>query len=596
MKAVRIKILFMIFLFSAAVPSATQAMGSEALKAVSSIAKWTGSNVKNCCNYLKKPSNTAVVAIWSLFSYFAWQNSKKIWNGYKLSNEMSGCGRELLAKVDTGELIEDPLDGKYCFTLPDQSLLEKVHNALRCLDIEDFFIKKILILGKKCKEGDPNKKYFLGETKFTDESCLPYAILIDNQLLAKGSSIGQEFIYLREGGHVKARCLGGWSLDGELGEVTADIFALDALIKQKKKDELPSLSQDVFIGTRPRPYLSLRELVYYGEKIFDIQQRGDKLDFLSYAQKIVADREKDGYKQKIVEKTNCYFALSDGTRNKVDRLEKVADDWERELLEKAAVKRADDCKRELLAKINTGKLLKNDGRPYRLTSLNPEVVEKVHKSLDLLKIPKSVAEKILILGMEYEDYPEGEEITRAEVSGIYINETHAIPYAIKIDTKFLKEASSLVQEHHFDHEAGHIKAYCEGYLVGDKDQNELVADIYALNSFISRRKKKDQLFDLVSDPYMVTKSSMTTQPKGPYLSPQEWVYYEEKLSDIQRRGQKLNVLTYMRKIVADREKSDYEEQVERRATELGFTTANHTKFSTQHKDDDREEIVDLSRL
>ncbi len=302
-------------------------------------------------------------------------------------------------------------------------------------------------------------------------------------------------------------------------------------------------------------------------------------------------------------------------------LDKTYEKWDFHQSKKRMEKRADDRRKELLAKIDTGELLKNDGRPYRLTSLNPEVVEKVHKSLDLLKIPKSLAEKILILGIEYEDYPEGEEISRARALGIHINETHVVPYAIRIDTKFLKEASSLVQEHYFDHEAGHVKAYYEGYLVGDEEQNEVLADIYALNAFVSRRKKKNQLFDLVSDPYMVAKPSMVTQSKGPYLSPQEWVYYEEKLSDMQQSGQKLNAPIYMQKIVADRKKSDYKEQVEQRAKELGFTAANHVKFLTRCRDDNeeagnldqacfnfgptavkiqykdgREEIVDLSRL
>jgi len=257
--------------------------------------------------------------------------------------------------------------------------------------------------------------------------------------------------------------------------------------------------------------------------------------------------------------------------------------WDYHQSKKKAEKIADDRRKELLDKIGTGELVEGScGRPYRLTFLNPEKVKKVRKSLALLKIPKSVAEKILIFGIEYEDYFKSGKISRATALGIYINETHVVPYAIMIDTKFLKEASSLVQEHYFDHEVGHVKAWCEGdEVVGDKEQNELVAEVYAIISFINRRKKKNHLFDLVSDPYMITKPSMVTEPKGPYLSPQEWICHEAKLSDIQQRGQKLDVPTYVQKIAFDRKKGGYKEQVEQRATKLGFTaTKPHKIFNS----------------
>ncbi len=306
-------------------------------------------------------------------------------------------------------------------------------------------------------------------------------------------------------------------------------------------------------------------------------------------------------------------------------------------LEREAERVADNYRKEFLAKVDTGELVEiSHGRSCRFTFLNSAEEEKVRKSLGLLKIPKFLAEKILILGMEYEDYSGNEGITRARVWSAPINETHSIPYAITIDTKFLKEASFLVQEFVFDHEVGHVKAFYDG-LGGDEEQNEVVADICALRSFVSERKKKDQLSDLVSDPYMIAKPSMVTQPKGPYLSSQESLFYGEEIFNaqqrndavnrylsssvpvchgeeifgIQQRNNEVDPLTYARKIIAARKKDGYRERIEREAEKLfaptdfmgkanrlldqgafDFQRSGETSIAIQYKDG-REKIRDL---
>jgi len=567
MKIVRIKILFTIFLFLATVPSVTQAMEGKALTIGSTMLSWTGSNAKNFYNFLKKPSNAAMVAGGCLCSYSAWRLSKITWFFYKLYNEVNDCRRELLAKIDTGELIEDPLGEKYCLTSPDQSLVEKIRNALRYLDIPDFFIEKILILGKEYKEGDPNKRYFLEETKFTHEFYLPYAILIDNKFLTEDSSIGQEFIYLRAGWCFKDSKVFflDESFDKKLAAVAADIFALDALIRQKKKNELPNLSQDVFIGTRPRPYLSLRELVYYGEKIFDIQQRGSEVDPLTYAQEVIAERKKDGYKQKIMGKTNCYFELSDGARDEVDRLEKIADDWGRELL----AKEADDRGKELLTKVDTQELLNDDllckgttktklshdsTGQYYLVSLDPKFVKKARNELRLLNISGFLAENIPIVGKKYIDCSVQEKITTEKIVCLgqvaSINrESSKAPWAILINT----ELSSSVKKFIFFHEAWHVKSCHPDLYQSDSELEEVAADVCALDAFI-RWEGKDQFQNVVSDPLMVCRPN-------PYLSTQELVYHGGKIFDIQQRKGKLDSLSYAQEVIAERKKDGYGKKI-----------------------------------
>jgi len=250
-------------------------------------------------------------------------------------------------------------------------------------------------------------------------------------------------------------------------------------------------------------------------------------------------------------------------------LEKMLKKWDYHKLKKELERSADDRKKELLAKVDKGELISGSsiwalsGGPYCLTFLNLKEMKKFSKAFDLLKVPKSSAEKILILDMRYRDYSEKKERYLAATFCKY-NRTHVVPYSIIIDTKFLEKGSFFAQEFCITHEVGHIKAYYEGLLIGDEELNEVAADIYALNVFISRREKKNQLFDFVSEPYVIAKSS------PPYLSPQELVYHGEQLFAAQEKGDKPDVLTYARKIVADRKKSGYEERIAQKARRLGL--------------------------
>ncbi len=82
-------------------------------------------------------------------------------------------------------------------------------------------------------------------------------------------------------------------------QVTADTLALAVLTRLTKKNDFKNLTKNLHLVRLQKPRLSSEELVYHGEKIFNIQQKGSKLNVLTYARKIVADREKDGYKERI---------------------------------------------------------------------------------------------------------------------------------------------------------------------------------------------------------------------------------------------------------------------------------------------------------
>jgi len=298
MKTVRMKILFVIFLFSSTVPSVMQAMGSEILKAGSYIVQWVGRNPE---------SLVGLVGAGFAILYLESKLLDK-WDYYKLEKKVNNRIEELLSKAYSQELVNGDSLGykaelsgdlskkRYLLTFLDEKLLKEARDALKFLEVPDSSIKKLLILGVKCADSLQQEIYPTGTTlTILDKESLrriPYAMLVGIQ----SSSASITFNIIHEGAHVKTCCEGTDAVDEELNEVIADTYALDAFIS--KKEDLKNLVSG-HSDIKPHPYLSFQELVYHGEKVFDIQQRGDKLDPLTYAQKIVVDRKENDYEKKI---------------------------------------------------------------------------------------------------------------------------------------------------------------------------------------------------------------------------------------------------------------------------------------------------------
>ncbi len=66
-------------------------------------------------------------------------------------------------------------------------------------------------------------------------------------------------------------------------------------------------------------------------------------------------------------------------------------------------------KRELLTGVDTDKRFPDSLGQYHLVSPDDQEIKEVHGAFDLLEIPKYLAKKILIFGMEYINYPEQEK-------------------------------------------------------------------------------------------------------------------------------------------------------------------------------------------
>ena len=214
--------------------------------------------------------------------------------------------REFLAKIDKQELIHDL---KYYLTSLKPELVQEVRGALKLLDISDSLIEEIPILGVKHIDND----YRVRSLAQTVIDCIPpiltphnkarsfivKAILINTEALLQKPSFYKKFVFLHEGGHIKECCSGVNPGEEPVNEVTADTLALAVLTRLTKKNDFKNLTKNLHLVRLQKPRLSSEELVYHGEKIFNIQQKGSKLNVLTYARKIVADREKDGYEERI---------------------------------------------------------------------------------------------------------------------------------------------------------------------------------------------------------------------------------------------------------------------------------------------------------
>jgi len=152
----------------------------------------------------------------------------------------------IFAKIDKPELIVESGHEFYSISL-EPKLVQEVRDSLKLLDILDPFIEKM-------------------------------------------------FVFLHEGGHVKAH-LSGISGSIELNEAIADLYALNAYVKLHGKE----CFRDLIEYDRPLPYLNPLELIYYSDKLLLAQQKGDKIDVISYARKVVAERKKDGYKGEVMQ-------------------------------------------------------------------------------------------------------------------------------------------------------------------------------------------------------------------------------------------------------------------------------------------------------
>jgi len=124
------------------------------------------------------------------------------------------------------------------------------------------------------------------------------------QFLAEASDAAIEFVITREVGMVKEFLEYNKEIDQlferqEVIEVIADCYALDLFIRRKNKDQLKDLACEPFLLVRKKSCLSPEELVYYGDELFGIRQKGNKFDVLAYARKIVTNREECDYKERV---------------------------------------------------------------------------------------------------------------------------------------------------------------------------------------------------------------------------------------------------------------------------------------------------------
>ena len=274
MQKTRTRILLTVLLFSAAIPSMVQ----------------TGKIMAFCCRW--KPFETMVRTCLK----------------ESLKKDVNDLGRALLAKVDTQEPQELANGFLVFLTSLNDKEKEKVHKAFDLLEIPKSLAKDILILGMK--HADYSRQNFsLGETWVcggfenmlpTSGCFVPYLITLDTRFLARASDSVIEFTIIHEVGHVKASFENIWQSNEELNELIADCYALNLFIRWKNKDQLKNLGRaSFFVPDRPETNLSSEELVYYGDELFGIRQKGDKFDVLVYAQKIMTDRKKDGYKERV---------------------------------------------------------------------------------------------------------------------------------------------------------------------------------------------------------------------------------------------------------------------------------------------------------
>ncbi len=214
----------------------------------------------------------------------------------------------LLSFVDKAKLASISL-GKFYLTTLKPELKQEIHTALKLLDIPGSSINKLLILGSK--EEGPEKIQFAAITYPIVDSCYPlfvkpYAILVDTDWAEQASSSRRKYTFLHEAGHVK-HFLEKEYFSPELNEVIAEIYALTTLVKNLKKEELLALCKEKSIFSLDRPYLDKFEFTYYASQLRTAQQKDETIDVFAFAEKIIADRKKDGYEERINQKAATLY-------------------------------------------------------------------------------------------------------------------------------------------------------------------------------------------------------------------------------------------------------------------------------------------------
>lgn len=584
MKTTRIKVLFIILLFSAAVPSEMQA------------------SAESSCNFLKKNPIVVAAIVGCGLGYLAWKCFEKMEKrAYRRIQQVLEKGeddgrRELLTKVDAQELFSDPSsNNEYYLTSLKPELVQEVRDALKSLDIPNSLVEKMLILGSTKHRTDCSRDRDMGNTVSVHfrSNYVPYAVLIDTEFLVEATPFCKKFSFLHEGGHVKAFCTGVYG-DEELNELIADTYALDVFVRQGKKDQLRDLSHDRFMITRKRPYLSAQELVYHGEKIFDIQQKGGKLNVLSYARKIITDRKEDSYEQKIMEKTGGYFGLSNCPREEVGYLEKVAVDYGRQILAKVNAKELLNYEDLILPKkVGKTELSHDSLRQYYLTFLKPELKQEVSDALKFVNSSDFWVEKIPILGINYVD---SSERRKRDIGGVlaFGYGLNMIPYAILIDTELLSQSSPSARRLNFLGKGWDVKGVYLGLHGSGNELREVASDICGLDYLISQ--------SVVLNPSMMEIIIGNHERPKPYLtgkwetvlSPEELIYHGKEISDIQERGGKLDSLAYARKVIAARKKDGYKEEMIQKIKMSRLLDLSDGTRAVIRDGNDREAIMDFS--
>lgn len=291
MKSSQLKILFTALIFSTLVSSEVQAGLLDFSR-------------KNPGRFVT--SMTAALGLGFTFGYFREKQleKRKRREAFRtLEEEVEKRKKELLAKIETQESYTDSSGDECYVTSLEPGLKQEVCDALKDLGIPKSFIQEILIVGKRYKEeiGFPQgKEINLAHASWSSNESdhIPYAIIIDEDFLENSSPLDKEFLLLHEGGHFAAVSKGIRSSDGaELNEIAADICALNAFIKKGKKDQLRNLTCG-FRSKMPECYLDGQELIYHGNEIFH-RQKNDIFDPVAYALEVYAERNKEGYKQRV---------------------------------------------------------------------------------------------------------------------------------------------------------------------------------------------------------------------------------------------------------------------------------------------------------
>ncbi len=216
-------------------------------------------------------------------------------------------------------------------------------------------------------------------------------------------------------------------------------------------------------------------------------------------------------------------------------------------VKKAIVKR----KNELLAVVDKPKLFSNkvDDEKYFIVSLESVLVQEIYDALRSLGIDNYFINNLLILGATGMSY------------NAYVATFGKKPYAIIINSDYIKGASSFNRKFTLLHEAGHVKHMLErSEICGDYEFGEVVADVYALSVLAVDVEKEN--YDCLP------------QCQFPYLSPDELIFYAHELKKMKQKNGFVDVIAYAKKIVADRKKIGYDQiimqEVERLLAERTF--------------------------